>query len=121
MENLPINIPDKLGKFSELWAPKIIARMNDYHFKLVKIRGGFVWHDHPDTDEVFFVLGGQMVVHFRDRDVTIRENEMFVVPKGVEHRTSAGEECRAMIVELAGTVNTGTAGGDMTAPADEWI
>jgi mannose-6-phosphate isomerase-like protein (cupin superfamily) len=121
MDTLPINITQKLGIFSEHWTPKIIARMNDYHFKLVKFRGEFVWHDHADTDEVFIVLGGEMTVHFRDRNVTIRENEMFVVPKGVEHKTSAKEECRAMIVELAGTVNTGEAGGDQTAPADAWI
>jgi len=121
MDTLPINIGEKLGMISEHWAPKIIARMNDVHFKLVKFRGEFVWHDHADTDEVFLVLGGEMTVHFRDRDVTIRENELFVVPKGVEHKTSAGGECRAMIVELAGTVNTGEAGGDQTAPADAWI
>jgi len=117
----PINIPAKLGKFTEHWTPKIIARMNDIQFKVVKIRGEFVWHDHADTDEVFIVLEGEMTVHFRDGDVPMKKGEMIVVPKRVEHKTSAREECHAMIVELAGTVNTGDAGGAQTAPADAWI
>jgi mannose-6-phosphate isomerase-like protein (cupin superfamily) len=121
MDNRPIDIAEKLGKFSEHWTPRIIAKMNDYHFKLVKIRGEFVWHDHRDTDEVFIVLEGRMTIHFRDRDVPLKKGEMFVVPKRVEHKTSAVEECSAMIVELAGTVNTGEAGGGQTAPADAWI
>jgi len=121
MNRRPINIPEKLGKFSEHWTPKIIARMNDTHFKLVKFQGEFVWHDHRDTDEVFIVLEGEMTVHFRDGDVPLRKGEMIVVPKNVEHKTSAKEECHAMIAELAGTVNTGEAGGGQTAPADAWI
>ncbi len=116
-----INFSDKFAKFSEHWSPKIIARMNDYHFKLVKFQGEFVWHDHQDTDEVFIVLDGAMIIHFRDGDVSVKNGEMFVVPKGVEHKTSAGSECRAMLVETAGTVNTGGVSGDKTAPTDAWI
>jgi mannose-6-phosphate isomerase-like protein (cupin superfamily) len=115
-----INFRDKLAKFSEHWSPKIVAQMNDYHFKLVKLQGEFVWHDHKHTDEVFIVLDGEMTIHFRDGDVTLKSGEMFVVPKGVEHKPFAKSECRVMLVEPAGTVNTGDAGGDKTA-TDTWI
>jgi mannose-6-phosphate isomerase-like protein (cupin superfamily) len=117
----PINLHDKLGRFSEHWTPKIVARMNDYHFKLVKLQGEFVWHRHDDTDEVFIVLGGEMGIEFRDGQVTLGPGEMIVVPRGVEHRPFAERECQLMLVEPAGTVNTGDAGGDLTAPADAWI
>jgi mannose-6-phosphate isomerase-like protein (cupin superfamily) len=116
-----INLNEKFSKFSEHWSPKIIAQMNDYHFKLVKFQGEFVWHDHKATDEVFIVLDGEMTIHFQDGDVPVRNGEMFVIPKGVEHKTSAESECRAMLVETAGTVNTGDARGDKTAPTDAWI
>ncbi len=95
--------------------------MNDYHFKLVKFQGDFVWHDHQDTDEVFMVLEGEMTIHLRDGDVVVKKGELFVVPKGVEHKTSAKTECHAMLVEAADTMNTGSTGGDRTAPADAWI
>jgi mannose-6-phosphate isomerase-like protein (cupin superfamily) len=116
-----INLNEKFSKFSEHWSPKIIAQMNDYHFKLVKFQGEFVWHDHKDTDEAFIVLDGEMTIHFQDGDVLVRDGEMFVIPKGVEHKTSAKSECRAMLVEAAGTVNTGDSRGDKTAPTDAWI
>jgi mannose-6-phosphate isomerase-like protein (cupin superfamily) len=116
-----INFRDKLSRFSEHWSPKIIARMNDSHFKLVKFRGEFVWHNHKDTDEAFIVLDGEMIVHFRDEDVPVRQGEMIVIPRGVPHKTSAKDECQAMVVEAVGTVNTGDAGGDKTAPPDAWI
>ena len=121
MEFRAINLNDKLSRFSEHWAPRIIARMNDYHFKLVKFRGEFVWHRHPETDEVFIVLDGEMSIAFRDGQVELRSGEMFVVPRGVEHKPVAGRECSAMLVEPAGTVNTGDAGGDLTAQDDIWI
>jgi mannose-6-phosphate isomerase-like protein (cupin superfamily) len=116
-----INFRDKFSKFPEHWSPKIIARLNDCHFKLVKFRGEFVWHEHRDTDEAFIVLGGEMTVHFRAGDVFVRTGEMVVVPKGVQHKTSAKNECQVLLVEALGTVNTGAAGGDKTAPADAWI
>jgi mannose-6-phosphate isomerase-like protein (cupin superfamily) len=121
MKSRSINIAAKLAKFSEHWSPKIIAQMNNYHVKLVKFKGEFVWHDHKDTDEAFIVLGGEMTIHFRDGEVSVKEGELFVVPKGVEHKTSAKIECHAMLIEPAGTVNTGDAGGEKTAPNDEWI
>ena len=117
----PINLEEKLSKFSEHWAPKIIARMNDYHFKLGKIQGDFVWHSHPDTDEVFILLGGAMRIDFRDGSVDLKEGEMFVVPKGTEHKPFAEEECEIMLVEPAGTLNTGDAGGEMSREEEVWI
>ena len=116
-----INLDAKFSQFSEHWSPKIIAQMNDDHFKLVKFQGEFVWHDHQDTDEAFIVLDGEMVIHFRDGDVSVKKGELFVVPKGVEHKTSARTECRAMLVEAAGTVNTGDAGGEKTVLPSAWI
>ena len=116
-----INFGEKFSKFSEHWSPKIIARMNDFHFKLVKFRGEFVWHEHTDTDEAFIVLDGEMVIHFRNDDAPVKKGEMIVIPKGVQHKTSAKNECQAILVEAVGTVNTGDAGGDKTAPTDSWI
>jgi mannose-6-phosphate isomerase-like protein (cupin superfamily) len=121
MDFRPINLAEKFEQFSEHWSPKIVARMNDYHLKLVKFQGDFVWHGHKDTDEVFLVLDGEMVIHFRERDVRVAKGELFVIPRGVEHKTSATAECRAMLVELAGTVNTGDAGGEKTASAEDWL
>ena len=95
--------------------------MNDYQLKLVKLKGEFVWHDHADTDEVFVVLEGEMEVEFRDGAVPLRAGEMLVVPKATEHRTRAIEECAALLIEPRGVVNTGDAGGALTAPNDEWV
>jgi mannose-6-phosphate isomerase-like protein (cupin superfamily) len=116
-----INLEDKLSKFSEHWSPKVIAEMNDYQFKLVKIEGDFVWHEHPDTDEVFIVIEGTMQIEFEDRTIELSEGEMLVVPKGVRHKPYAEEECKVMLVEPRGVVNTGDAEGDLTAPNDDWI
>ncbi len=117
----PINFAQKLATFSEHWSPRVIAEMNDYQFKLVKLEGEFVWHTHDHTDEVFLVIAGEMQIGFRDRDVTLRAGEMCVVPKGVEHITRAACECSALIVEPRGVVNTGEAGGELTAQNDVWI
>jgi mannose-6-phosphate isomerase-like protein (cupin superfamily) len=116
-----INFAEKLGKFTEHWSPRVVAEMNDYQFKLVKLQGEFVWHSHEDTDEVFLVIDGEMQIGFRDRDVTVRAGEMFVVPKGVEHVTRAADECHALIIEPRGVVNTGEAGGALTAMNDVWV
>jgi mannose-6-phosphate isomerase-like protein (cupin superfamily) len=116
-----INLDSKFSRFSEHWSPKIIAEMNDHQFKLVKFRGEFIWHSHGETDEAFIVWDGEMAVHFRDGEVAVRKGEMIVIPKGVEHKTSARNECRAILVEAAGTLNTGGAGGEKTAPSDAWI
>jgi mannose-6-phosphate isomerase-like protein (cupin superfamily) len=117
----PINFRDKLAQFSEHWSPKIIAEMNDYQFKLVKLQGEFVWHDHKHTDEVFIVISGEMDIEFRGGVARVSAGEMFVVPRGAEHRTRATHECHALIVEPRGVVNTGDAGGELTAANDVWI
>ena len=116
-----INIREKLGAFSELWSPRIVAEMNDYQFKLAKIHGEFVWHYHADTDEVFIVIDGQMNLEFRDRSIPLSAGEMCVVPRGVEHRPVAGEVCSIMLVEPRGVINTGNAGGPLTAQGDAWV
>ena len=121
MSRTAINLAEKFAKFSEHWSPKVVARMNDYEFKLVKLEGEFVWHSHAGTDEVFIVVDGELTIHFRDGDVRLRAGEMFVVPKGVEHKPSAATECRVMLVEPAGTVNTGDAVSDRTAPQGVWV
>jgi mannose-6-phosphate isomerase-like protein (cupin superfamily) len=121
MEFKPINLQEKLEKFADHWSPKIIARMNDYHFKLVKFQGDFTWHRHADTDEVFITLDGEMIIEFRDGTVELKTGELFVVPQGLEHKPCAEKECKIMLVEPAGTVNTGDVGGDMTADNDVWI
>jgi mannose-6-phosphate isomerase-like protein (cupin superfamily) len=121
MKLKPINLQEKFAKFSDHWSPKIIAQMNDYHFKLVKFQGEFVWHSHADTDEVFIVLDGEMSIEFRDGKVKLRTGELFVVPKRMEHRPSAEKDCKIMLVEPAGTINTGDAGGVLTAADNVWI
>jgi mannose-6-phosphate isomerase-like protein (cupin superfamily) len=116
-----INLGEKLAKISEHWSPRVVAEMNDYQFKVVKLQGEFVWHDHKDTDEVFLVLDGEMEIGFRDRTVSLKAGELFVVPKGVEHITRAAVECHALLIEPRGVVNTGDAGGALTAENDRWI
>src|ERR1044071_5527745 len=118
---LPINLLEKLATFTEPWSPRVVAELNDYQFKLVKLQGEFVWHDHKDTDEAFLVIEGEMEIGFRDHTVTLRQGELFVVPKGVEHITRAARECSALIIEPRGVVNTGEAGGGVTAKNDVWI
>jgi len=117
----PINFKDKFAKFSDQWSPRVVAEMNDYQFKLVKIEGEFVWHDHANTDEVFIVIEGTMTIKFRDGRVDLGAGEMFVVPKGVEHKPYAKTECKVMLLEPRGVVNTGNAGGSLTADNDVWV
>ncbi len=120
MQTEAINFKKMFEKFSEQWSPKIIAQLNNYHFKLARIEGDFTWHDHKDTDEVFIVLEGQLRLDFRDGSVILNEGEMAVVHKGVEHKPFAAKECKILLIEPAGTVNTGDAGGEQTADA-VWI
>jgi mannose-6-phosphate isomerase-like protein (cupin superfamily) len=116
-----INFKEKLSKVSEQWSPRVVARMNDYEFKLARIEGEFVWHKHDETDETFVVIEGEMRIELRDGSVTLRAGEMFVVPRGVEHKPVASRECKIMLIEPAGIVNTGDAGGELTAKNDVWI
>ena len=121
MKYEPINIQQKLALFDDLWTPKVIAEMNDYQFKIVKLEGDFVWHDHPETDETFFIIEGELRIDFRDGQVTLSEGEMFVVPKGVEHKPYAEREVKVMLIEPRGVLNTGQEGGERTAQNDVWI
>ena len=116
-----INLKEKLSKFSDHWSPKVIAEMNDYQFKLVKIKGEFVWHNHEDTDEVFIVIEGEMKIEFENDTIELKEGEMYVVPKGVQHKPYAETECKVMLVEPRGVVNTGNTEGELTASNDVWI
>ena len=116
-----INLQEKLSKFSDHWAPKVIAEMNDYQFKLVKVEGEFIWHNHPDTDEVFIVIEGEMKIEFEDGTVELSQGEMYVVPKGVMHKPVAENECKIMLVEPRGVVNTGEEDSDFTSENDVWI
>jgi mannose-6-phosphate isomerase-like protein (cupin superfamily) len=117
----PINFTDKLSRFSEYWSPRVVAEMNDYQFKLVKLKGEFVWHKHDETDEAFIVLAGEMEIRFRDSTVALHAGEMYVVPKGLEHMTRATEECHCLVVEPRGVLNTGNSTGALTAQNDVWI
>jgi mannose-6-phosphate isomerase-like protein (cupin superfamily) len=121
MEYRPINFRQKLSLFNEQWTPKVVAEMNDYQFKVVKLAGDFIWHDHKDTDETFIVIDGSLRIDFRDGAVTLRAGEMFVVPKGVEHKPYAEEEVKLLLIEPKGVLNTGDKGGDRTAKNDVWI
>mgnify|MGYP001116834872 CR=1 FL=1 len=116
-----INLKDKFLKFSEHWTPKVIAEMNDYQFKLVKIQCEFTWHDHQDSDEVFLVIQGHMHIAFRDHQVDLSAGELFVVPKGVEHKPFSENECQIMIIEPRGVINTGEAESALRAENDIWI
>lgn len=117
-----INLQEKLGRFSDHWNPRIVAELNGQQVKLVKFRGEFVWHHHAHEDELFLVVRGAFEMHFRDRVVPLREGEMIVVPRGVEHRPVAAEEVSVLLFEPASTVNTGSAtGSEKTVARPGWI
>ncbi len=121
MNYQPINLAQKFGLFTEQWQPKVIAEMNDYQFKVVKLEGDFIWHDHKDTDETFIVIEGTLRIDFRDGAVQIGPGEMFVVPKGVEHKPYAEREVKLMLIEPRGVKNTGEEVGERTATNDVWV
>ena len=116
-----INVAQKFKLFDEQWQPKVIAEMNDYQFKVVRLQGDFIWHDHKDTDETFIVIDGILRIDFRDGAVDVRAGEMFVVPKGLEHKPSAEHEVKLLLIEPRGVLNTGHEGGERTAQNDVWI
>ncbi len=116
-----INLFEKFSKFTEHWEPRVIAEMNNYQFKLVRIKGDFIWHNHPDTDETFIVIQGNMKIQFKNSIVEIGEGVMIIVPKGVNHKPIAEDECLVMLVEPRGVVNTGEKVSDYTAANDVWI
>ena len=120
-QGVAINLLDKIGLIDGHWQQRVVAEMNDYQFKVVKIEGDFMWHAHADTDETFIVLEGELRIDFRDGFVLLRAGEMAVVPKGVEHKPCAAAEVKMLLVEPRGVVNTGGQKNDRTAPNDIWI
>jgi mannose-6-phosphate isomerase-like protein (cupin superfamily) len=122
MDYNSIDIRSKYKLFSEQWQPKVIAKMNDYQFKIAKIEGEFKWHSHKNTDETFIVIKGEIDIQFRDGFVKVKEGEMFVVPAGVEHKPVSKKESQIMLIEPHGVVNTGdNTSNDLTAKNDVWI
>lgn len=119
MVNEAVDIAEKLSLFSEQWSPKVVARLNNYEVKVVKIEGEFVWHAHDDTDELFIVVAGDLTIQLRDGDVTLSPGQLFVVPRGVEHCPVPDGEVHAVLIEPTGVVNTGKAGGSLTANDDD--
>ena len=113
------NVDRALSTISEHWQPHRLTTVNDYDVKVVKSHGEFVWHTHPDTDELFLVVQGELTIQLRDRDVVLGPNDVFVVPKGIEHCPKADDEVHAILFELQGTPNTGDAGGERTSRTRE--
>jgi mannose-6-phosphate isomerase-like protein (cupin superfamily) len=121
MSRNAINLGQKFALFDERWSPKVIAEMNDYQFKIVKLQGDFVWHHHADTDETFIVIDGDLRIDFHDGAVHLSAGEMYVVPRGVEHKPYAEGEVKVLLIEPRGVLNTGEEAGAMTAQNDVWI
>ena len=116
----PVDISEKFALFSEHWSPKVVAKMNEYEIKVVKIQGEFVWHDHPETDELFFVTSGELTIQMRAGSVVVGPGQLFVVPRGVEHCPIAIGEVQAILVEPIGVVNTGESDGPLTTSPEDW-
>ena len=116
-----VNLSEKFSLFSEHWTPKIIAELNDYQIKIVKVKGDFVWHNHSDTDEFFFVIEGTLFIEFESKTMQLDAGELYVVPQGLQHRPYAKEECKILLIEPRGVVNTGEADSELTASNDVWV
>jgi mannose-6-phosphate isomerase-like protein (cupin superfamily) len=116
-----VDLAERLTRVDQHWSPKVVARLNDYEIKVVKVQGEFVWHTHDDTDELFLVLSGELTIQLRDGDVTLGPGQLFVVPQGVEHCPRATGEVHAVLIEPVGVVNTGDAGGTLTAAYDDTL
>jgi mannose-6-phosphate isomerase-like protein (cupin superfamily) len=121
MVHQSINFAEKLELFAEQWSPKVIAELNDYQLKLVKIQGEFIWHTHQNTDELFLVLSGEMKILLRDGHVALKAGEMFVVKNGVEHKPVAIEECHVLLIEPRGVTNTGDSQEQKAADQNVWV
>ena len=116
-----VNFNQKLSLFREQWSPKVIAEMNDYQFKLVRLEGEFDWHQHEETDETFIVLEGELTIDFESGPVELSAGEMLVIPKGMRHRPHATSEAKVLLVEPRGVVNTGDTASELTAAQDIWV
>nr|WP_314485348.1 cupin domain-containing protein [uncultured Pseudomonas sp.] len=117
----PVNLKQKASMIDSQWSPRVVAQMNDYQFKVVRIEGEFIWHAHPETDEAFLVLEGTLRIDLPQGSVHVESGELFVVPQGVQHRTAAEGEAKLLMIEPCGVLNTGHEGGERTAPNDLWI
>ena len=117
----PINIKQKFDSINEFWSPKIIAQLNDYHIKIAKVMGEFIWHRHDETDEAFIVIEGELDIHLRDQVIKLGSGDLYVVPKFTAHKPIAEKECKILLIEPDGTVNTGEYRGDWTKEKDDWI
>jgi len=116
-----INFSEKFSKLVDDYSVRIVAKMNDYEIKIVKFKGEFVWHSHPDTDETFIILDGTLIMHFRDKTVELNSGEMIVIPKGVEHKPASNEGYKAILIEPEGVANTGDGTNEKTINKIEWI
>lgn len=116
-----VNLSEAFQRFADFWSPKIIGQVNDFHVKLAKVKGEFVWHQHDTEDELFLVVKGRFTIRFRDRDVELDEGELIVVPKGVEHLPVAEEETHVLVFEPETTLNTGNVTSDRTVENPEWL
>lgn len=116
-----VNIQEKLSQFTTYWDPKVVGKFNNERLQVVKLKGEFVWHDHKDADEVFLVIKGHLVIHFRDKDVAADEGEFVVVPKGIEHKPEAKEEVHIVLIDPEGTTNTGDVKSEHTVKEPEQI
>ena len=122
MKKKASNIKQNFSRIVKYWSPKILAEMNNHQFKLAKIKGEFIWHSHEKTDETFIVIEGEMTIEFYDRKINLKEGDLFVVPKGVEHKPCAKSECKIMLVELKGTQNTGdNKENKLATQNDSWV
>jgi mannose-6-phosphate isomerase-like protein (cupin superfamily) len=115
----PVDLVAELARISEHWSPKVITRLNDYEVKLAKLAGEFVWHTHAETDELFLVIDGSLTIRLRDGEVQLTDGQLFVVPRGMEHCPVTDGEVAVMLIEPRGVVNTGDAGGPLTAPYND--
>lgn len=116
-----INLLEKAGRIDTPWQPRVVAEMNDYQFKVVKVEGDFIWHQHAETDESFLVLEGELRIDFRDGSILLHAGELAVVPKGVEHKPYAVSEAKLLLIEPRNVVNTGDTATGRTAPNDAWV
>ena len=114
-----VDLAERLGHLPEPWSPKVVARLNDDEVTVARVHGEFVWHDHPDTDELFLLVSGELTVRYRDHEVELRPGQLHVVPRGVEHCPWSADGAEIVLIEPAGVVNTGNAGGPLTADFDD--
>lgn len=121
MDNSVVNLKNKLSLIKEHWQPKVISELNNYQFKLAKLKGDFIWHDHQETDEAFIVIDGSLIIELPDGFVELEAGELYIVPKGVKHRPVAKEEVHVLLIEPKNVLNTGDVKSERTAQNDVWI